>query len=892
MEEQLENESLNSSGTLALGASEVTVNENEGVAQIPVVRTDGSEGTVSIEFATDDDTAEAGADYTNTSGTVTFAPGETSKFVTIPIEDDAVAEGSESFSIAVGNEQGANLGLLRTAIVTILDDDVSDTNALAFSQAEYSVSENQEEANITVVRTGSGQGAASIDYATVLGNTAQRGSDYTAASGTLTFAAGEISKEIVVPILDDELPERAEFINLKLSNPVGIKLEGQDAAILAIDDNDELPYDFQTETLASELVQPVAFDFTGDNRIYIAEREGVVKVFDNDQLLDTPFIDLSDLVNSGGQRGLLAIAVHPEFPEQPYVYLGFSYDLPSEEADATEGKRASRVIRLTADSSTNYTTAVPGSEEVLLEIPPAGRFHATTALRFGNDGSLFYGHGDGNQVVTQLQPADIETLQSLDNPFGKILRIDPITGEGYSDNPFYTGNPDNIRSKIYSYGLRNPFRFTIHPDTNEPYIGDVGWNHWEEINTGRGVNFGWPLFEGGNGVSLRTPSAADRPEIQEFYDREPTVTAPIHARSHSSKFSSIALGDFYTGDTYPELYQDALFFNNIGGSGYVDALLFDEAGNAESAVRFSDEGTGITQISMGADSNLYFVNLNQGTLGRWTYGDGLSAGTPESGAGGNTSFEITAGGGSVAIADFGGVGKGINPSSAVAEEVDLLQFVGAKLTPENLRLTQQRSDLEITFEGAENTVVVLQNFDLEQLDNLPSGVGNILFDGQQEVEDNFDVLNADRTIEQVFRPDTVTFLNDLDNQTQGFGNSDDVINAQGGNDTLTGFSGVDVLRGEDGDDLLDGGNGNDRLSGGAGADRFVIKPDIGFDIILDYEDGTDSFLLAGGYTFGQLEITESNDGRALIELASNGEYLAFVNGVSPGDIDQSDFVLL
>jgi PKD repeat protein len=91
---------------------------------------------------------------------------------------------------------------------------------------------------------------------------------------------------------------------------------------------------------------------------------------------------------------------------------------------------------------------------------------------------------------------------------GKILRINPANGQGYSTNPFYDGNLNSNKSKVWSYGLRNPFRFTLHPTTGEIYIGDVGWTKWEEINVGKGKNFGWPCYEGGNGVSLAQPSYA------------------------------------------------------------------------------------------------------------------------------------------------------------------------------------------------------------------------------------------------------------------------------------------------------------------------------------------------------------------------------------------------
>ena len=102
------------------------------------------------------------------------------------------------------------------------------------------------------------------------------------------------------------------------------------------------------------------------------------------------------------------------------------------------------------------------------------------------------------------------------------MRIDPITGEGLSDNPFFNGNPDANRSKVYQYGLRNPFRMSVDPVSGQLYIGDVGWTQWEEINAGNaGDNFGWPYYEGGSGVSLRTNQYQNLPEAIAFYASGP-----------------------------------------------------------------------------------------------------------------------------------------------------------------------------------------------------------------------------------------------------------------------------------------------------------------------------------------------------------------------------------
>ncbi|BDI17566.1 hypothetical protein ANSO36C_33680 [Nostoc cf. commune SO-36] len=175
------------------------------------------------------------------------------------------------------------------------------------------------------------------------------------------------------------------------------------------------------------------------------------------------------------------------------------------------------------------------------------------------------------------------------------------------------------------------------------------------------------------------------------------------------------------------------------------------------------------------------------------------------------------------IADFDGVGKGTNPTAAVIAEVDTLILQNySGFTAENLLLTQNGTNLEISFQGYGNTTFILENFALENLENLSKStgatvdLGNILFYGQTSITDRFDVFDANSTRNNVFRRNTVTFLNDLDNNVSGFDNSNDVINGQGGDDIINGLSGNDILRGGAGNNTLNGGDGNDTLEGGAG----------------------------------------------------------------------------
>lgn len=297
----------------------------------------------------------------------------------------------------------------------------------------------------------------------------------------------------------------------------------------------------------------------------------------------------------------------------------------------------SEVVLLGTNSTWANTSRPDGNSTDDLTIPPSGitpegeniqdylatdsESHTIGAVRFGTDGSLFVSNGDGTSY-NAVDPRTVR-VQDIGSLSGKLLRIDPITGEGLADNPFYNGDPNSNQSKVYSYGLRNPFRFTINPNTNEPFIGDVGWTNWEEVNTGRGANFGWPYYEGASGVSSIRGGYSDLPEAQEFYASGQTVTSAIYARSHANGAVAIVMGDFYTGTTFPDFYDDALFFSDFGDD-TVRYINFDDAGNFESVNTFSSEVQGIVQISTGPDSNLYYASLETGEIGRWRFDDGVS----------------------------------------------------------------------------------------------------------------------------------------------------------------------------------------------------------------------------------------------------------------------------
>jgi len=318
----------------------------------------------------------------------------------------------------------------------------------------------------------------------------------------------------------------------------------------------------------------------------IAQKRGRVRVANGTTLDPTLFIDIADIVNHSGDRGLLDIAVHPDFENYPFVYLLFTYEgIEPEDNDSTEGlgipngggNRAARLIRVTADENNGYRTAVEGSEVVLLgknstreyfnaevdstidfDEPPGGinqttgenvqdfvatdcASHSIGSLVFSPiDNALFVSTGD----ATSYNRADPRTggrVQDIDNLSGKILRIHPLSGEGLPDNPFYDDDPNANRAKVFHLGLRNPFRISVDKVTGQLFVGDVGWRRWEEINSvpvgTSGANFGWPYYEGGNGISLVQENGyAETPGGEAFFSQDPpvNVTAPLYALSHSA----------------------------------------------------------------------------------------------------------------------------------------------------------------------------------------------------------------------------------------------------------------------------------------------------------------------------------------------------------------------
>jgi glucose/arabinose dehydrogenase len=314
-----------------------------------------------------------------------------------------------------------------------------------------------------------------------------------------------------------------------------------------------LPTGFQDSIVWSNLSFPTAIRFAPDGRIFVAQKGGKVLEFDSvTDTTPTTVIDLSNVVDDYWDRGLLGLAIDPNFPTSPYLYVLYAYDAvpggtaprwndacPTPPGATTDGcvvqGRLSR-LTLSGNVATNEQVEILGWCQ---QFPS----HSVGDLHFGADGALYVSGGEGasfgavdygqfggtsgsppptpanpcgdppGAVGTALTAPTGEggalRSQSLRrNPGepvvlnGSILRVDPATGAALPNNPNASSSDPNAR-RIVAYGMRNPFRFTIRPGTNDLWIGDVGWNTWEEINRDSDPltnvsNFGWPCYEGVN----------------------------------------------------------------------------------------------------------------------------------------------------------------------------------------------------------------------------------------------------------------------------------------------------------------------------------------------------------------------------------------------------------
>jgi len=410
---------------------------------------------------------------------------------------------------------------------------------------------------------------------------------------------------------------------------------------------------------------PVAVAFLPDGRWLVAERRGRVYVVQNGVKSVTPLIDIEREVLYREDRGLMSLAVDPDFKTNRSIYLLYTVDPDSNGVDDNEDAFA-RLTRYQV-SAWDSTTIDSTSRAILIGttwregVPSGSPSHTAGALRWGADGSLFVSCGDGAQFSQMdaggLNPGlfgpdktdpyeDIGAFraQYLGSLAGKILRVNPLTGEGYPSSPFYDGNPRSNRSRVWASGLRNPFRFTVRPGTGsrdpalgDPgslYISDVGWQGWEECDVASrgGENFGWPCYEGPAAETAYQTivPAHDGCASIGTADNPVPLTTPLVTYNHGSASLSMPAGllgnaatggVFYTDSLYPAYYRQRYFFCDYGAN-WIKMAAVDAGDRLVSIDPFATGADG--PVDMATDpqtGDVLYISIMTGELRRIRYTD-------------------------------------------------------------------------------------------------------------------------------------------------------------------------------------------------------------------------------------------------------------------------------
>ncbi len=330
---------------------------------------------------------------------------------------------------------------------------------------------------------------------------------------------------------------------------------------------------YEWQPILSGLYRPVDIQPANDGsgRLFIIEKNGRIRVYENSQLLEAPFLDITDRVNEGGnEMGLLGLAFHRDYKTNGFFYVNY-----------TGAGGHTRISRFQASGN----SADKNSETYLLLVEQPYQNHNGGALAFGPDGHLYAALGDGGSAGDPQKNG-----QNINSLLGKILRLDVTDGDPYAlpaDNPF--GN------EVWAYGLRNPWRISFDRLTGDLWIGDVGQNKWEEIdylprNWGAGANFGWSVMEGSHA-----------------YDSEPQsgMMLPAAEYSHQEGGCSVTGGYVYRG-AMPE--WNGIYLYGDYCSGKIWGLILAD-GLWQSQLLF-EAGTTITTFGQDESGEIYFASDN------------------------------------------------------------------------------------------------------------------------------------------------------------------------------------------------------------------------------------------------------------------------------------------
>ncbi|HEV7459338.1 MAG TPA: PQQ-dependent sugar dehydrogenase, partial [Solirubrobacteraceae bacterium] len=393
-----------------------------------------------------------------------------------------------------------------------------------------------------------------------------------------------------------------------------------------------LPAGFDQQALIPGLTRPTAVAWAPDGRMFIAEKDGVVRVADaNGVLQPDPLIDISDQVATLGDRGLLGIAVDTSYASNHYIYLLYTYRSNPDDFNGPAVAKLRRVV-VNPDNSLGAQQVIlgtydPGTPSFACPqaandidcIPSDSSTHSIGTVRSDPDGSLWVGSGD----AAEFGGVDQKAFRTYDESSlaGKILHIDR-DGHGLAGHAFCTSDADlsHVCTKVYAKGFRNPFRFTLRGGGLGPAVGDVGWNSWEELDMlqGPGGDYGWPCWE----ATHQTPDYSADPQCNGAGgEYTKPVQMPVFENPHTALGGdgvAIIGGLTYTGSDFPDGYAGTTFFGDYG-SGILrryDPTTGDTTDFATGASPWVDLEAAPPGLSYAHASDLIYVNIGA------TAGDG------------------------------------------------------------------------------------------------------------------------------------------------------------------------------------------------------------------------------------------------------------------------------
>jgi glucose/arabinose dehydrogenase len=377
--------------------------------------------------------------------------------------------------------------------------------------------------------------------------------------------------------------------------------------------------DLAVATVAKGFTYPTDFAFLDDSHLLVAERDGrVLSVTTAGVVSPTPVLDLRPRIDERYFRGILGFAIDPDFKSHPYIYVAYTPKMGGPKAVST----IVRVSRFTMVDG----RADPGSERVIVgkddsrpcEAQPTSADCLPSSLdvdgsdiAFGSDGTLFIstGFGGGLERVehSALLAQDVNTLG------GKLLHVDR-DGRGLPDNPFWSGDPNANRSKVWALGFRNPFRFgQVATDPLTFLVGNVGWNWRESIyRVTRGGDYGWPCYEG----LMRTPEYNATAFCSAYYSAHPKPPTGVWLQiPHPKAITMVAGPALENASKLPaDLRGDFLFAD--WGRGDISVAAPERGDHASSVTRIAHEASGPDRFRVGPDGALYYLAANSGELRR------------------------------------------------------------------------------------------------------------------------------------------------------------------------------------------------------------------------------------------------------------------------------------